>query len=63
MKHAAPLFALTLFAAVVSAVLSPASAADPIYPNGLRVGITPLVGLAPAKTYVGFETSDQGVKC
>jgi hypothetical protein len=26
------------------------------------VGLAPLVGLAPAKTFVGFETSDQGVK-
>jgi hypothetical protein len=62
MKHAAPLFALTLFTALVSAAFGPASAADPIYPPGVRIGLTPLVGLAPSKTYTGFETSDQGVK-
>jgi hypothetical protein len=58
MKHAAPLFAL----AVLSAAFSPAFAADPIFPPGIRVGLAPLVGLAPAKTFTGFETSDQGVK-
>jgi hypothetical protein len=58
MKHIAPLFAL----AVLSATFSSAFAADAIYPRGIRVGLTPLVGLAPAKAFVGFETSDQGVK-
>ena len=62
MKHHAPLFALALFATVLGQALSPALAADPVYPRGIRVGITPLVGLAPAKAFVGFETSDQGVK-
>jgi hypothetical protein len=58
MKHTASLFAL----AVLSATFSSAFAADPIYPRGIRVGLAPLVGLAPAKAFVGFETSDQGVK-
>ena len=62
MKHHAPLFALALFAAAFGQAFSPAWAADPVYPRGIRVGITPLVGLAPAKAFVGFETSDQGVK-
>jgi hypothetical protein len=62
MKHQAPLFALVLFASAIGQVVSPAWAADPVYPRGIRVGITPLVGLAPAKAFVGFETSDQGVK-
>ena len=62
MKHQAPLFALVLFASAIGQFLSPAWAADPVYPRGIRVGITPLVGLAPAKAFVGFETSDQGVK-
>ncbi|MDB5653054.1 MAG: hypothetical protein JWQ94_667 [Tardiphaga sp.] len=62
MKHQAPLFALVLLAAAVGQAFSPALAADPVYPRGIRVGITPLVGLAPAKAFVGFETSDQGVK-
>jgi hypothetical protein len=58
MKHAASLFALT----VLSATFSPAFAADAIYPPGIRIGLAPLVGMAPAKTFTGFETSDQGVK-
>jgi hypothetical protein len=40
----------------------PACAADPVFPPGSRVGVTPLVGLVPAKNFVGFETEDQGVK-
>ena len=62
MKHQAPLFALVLIASAIGQVFSSAQAADPVYPRGIRVGITPLVGLAPAKAFVGFETSDQGVK-
>ncbi|MDB5504867.1 MAG: hypothetical protein JWR89_4769 [Tardiphaga sp.] len=61
MKHIVPLaslFALTLF----SASVGPVFAADPVFPPGVRIGIAPLVGLAPAKTFTGFETSDQGVK-
>jgi hypothetical protein len=61
MKHAAPLFALTMLTAI-SATFSPAFAADPVFPPGVRVGLAPLVGLVPAKTFTGFETSDQGVK-
>jgi hypothetical protein len=41
---------------------APAHAADPVFPPGSRVGMTPLVGLVAAKTFVGFETEDQGVK-
>jgi hypothetical protein len=40
----------------------PAFAADPVFPPGVRIGMTPLVGLAPAKAFVGFETEDQSVK-
>ena len=44
-------------------VASPAAwAADPVFPPGMRVGLTPLVGLSRAKSFVGFETEDQGVK-
>ena len=39
-----------------------AVAADPVFPPGARVGMTPLVGLVPAKSFVGFETEDHGVK-
>jgi hypothetical protein len=48
--------------ALLVATLSPALAADAIFPPGARVGMTPLVGLVPAKTFVGFETDDHGVK-
>ncbi|GAC1623161.1 MAG: hypothetical protein NVS4B4_07960 [Bradyrhizobium sp.] len=41
---------------------APAFAADPVFPPGSRVGMTPLVGLGPAKSFAGFETEDQGVK-
>src|SRR5260370_18377003 len=42
--------------------ICPAFAADPIFPPGMGVGMTPLVGLSRAKTFVGFETEDQSVK-
>lgn len=54
-------FAFVLFGALCGA-LGPAFAADPVFPPGVRVGMTPLVGLVRAKTFVGFETEDQGVK-
>jgi hypothetical protein len=50
--------ALFLFVAAIC----PALAADTVYPPGVRVGVTPLVGLVVAKTFVGFETEDHGVK-
>src|SRR5712675_3255710 len=40
----------------------PAFAADPVFPPGVRVGMTPLVGLSRAKSFVGFETEDESVK-
>lgn len=58
MRHLAPLFALS----VLLATAVPASAADPVYPAGVRIGVTPSVGLEPSKTFTGFQTSDQGVK-
>jgi len=58
MKYLAPLFALT----VLLAGLSPVFAGEAVYPPGVRVGVTPLVGLEPSKTFTGFQTSDQGVK-
>lgn len=58
MKH------IRLFSAVALLVsaICPAFAADPVFPPGVRVGMTPLVGLSRAKTFVGFETEDHGVK-
>jgi hypothetical protein len=52
------LFAVALFAIAAS----PAFAADPVFPPGARVGMVPLVGLVRAKTFIGFETEDKGVK-
>jgi hypothetical protein len=48
--------------ALVIGAASSAFAADPVFPPGARVGMTPLVGLNKAKTFPGFETEDQGVK-
>jgi hypothetical protein len=50
---------LLLAGALVS---GPAGAAEPVFPPGSRVGMTPLAGLVAAKTFVGFETEQQGVK-
>jgi hypothetical protein len=58
MKHIRLFSALVLFVAMIC----PALAADPVFPPGVRVGVTPLVGLIGAKTFVGFETEDHGVK-
>jgi hypothetical protein len=56
------LIRLLSVAALLLAAFSPALAADPTFPPGIRVGMTPLVGLMPAKTFTGFETEDHGVK-
>jgi hypothetical protein len=52
-------FAVALLA---TACCSSAFAGDPVFPPGIRVGVTPLVGLSRAKSFVGFETEDQSVK-
>lgn len=62
MKPIRILSAFAFFLAVVCLDLSPALAADTVFPPGMRVGLTPLVGLSRAKAFVGFETEDQGVK-
>src|SRR4030088_3119423 len=54
--------AAILLVAAICLSFGPALAADPVFPPGMRVGMTPLVGLVPAKTFIGFETEDQGVK-
>jgi hypothetical protein len=56
------LIRLIFAVALLIPAISPALAADPVFPPGIRVGITPLVGLNRAKTFVGFETEDQAVK-
>src|SRR6476660_1158719 len=62
MKPIRLLTAAALFASAICLAFGPAFAADPIFPPGVRVGMTPLVGLSRAKTFVGFETEDQSVK-
>jgi hypothetical protein len=63
MKHIR-LFSAVLFSglALLIAAIGPAFAAEPVFPPGVRVGMVPLVGLAPAKTFAGFESEDQSVK-
>ncbi len=56
-----PLRYFAAVALVVGATCS-ARAADPVFAPGARVGLVPLVGLVKAKSYIGFETEDQGVK-
>ena len=46
----------------LAATMASALAADPVFPPGARVGMTPLVGLVPAKNFSGFTTEDQNVK-
>lgn len=41
---------------------NPSLADDVIYAPGSRIGLVPLIGLNPAKTFPGFETADQRVK-
>jgi hypothetical protein len=48
--------------ALLIAGMCPTFAADAVFPPGIRVGMTPLVGLSPAKTFAGFETEDETVK-
>jgi hypothetical protein len=63
MKLIGRLFAVTLLAAAATCLaFRPAFAVDPVFPPGIRVGMTPLVGLAKAKSFTGFETEDQSVK-
>ena len=54
--------ATALFIAALCLACGPAIAADAVFPPGMRVGLTPLVGLSRAKNFVGFETEDQTVK-
>jgi hypothetical protein len=62
MKITRRLFAVALFAAVSFPAFGPAAAAEPTYPRGMRIGLVPIEGLAPAQSFVGFESADQGVK-
>ena len=57
-----PIRRLLAAALMMMAATNPASAADPVFPPGARVGMVPLIGLNRAKSFIGFETEDQGVK-
>src|SRR5690242_11875225 len=39
-----------------------ASAADPVYPKGLRIGLTPVGDLKPSTRFPGFEDTARGVQ-
>ena len=56
-----PLLTLTALVLLV-AVTRPALADDPTFPPGVRIGLTPLIGLVRAKSFPGFESEDQSVK-
>jgi hypothetical protein len=58
MKHIRILSAVALLVTIIG----PAFAAEAVFPPGSRVGMIPLVGLARAKTFIGFETEDESVK-
>ena len=62
MKHFRLFSALALLVVTMGGAAVSALAADPVFPPGARIGITPLVGLVPAKSFTGFETEDQSVK-
>jgi hypothetical protein len=62
MKPIRLLSAVALFVTAMCLAFRPAFAAEPVFPPGVRVGMTPLVGLSRAKSFVGFETEDKSVK-
>jgi hypothetical protein len=62
MTHIRLCSAVALLVAVFSPAFSPALAAETVFPPGVRVGMTPLVGLVRSKKFAGFETEDGSVK-
>ena len=55
-------FRLLAAIALLAAAMRPALAADAVFPPGVHVGLTPLVGMVKSKTFPGFESEDQTVK-
>jgi hypothetical protein len=51
-----------LLVALATTLVTPAYAADVVYPKGSHVGLVPLEGLNPARGFTGFEDRDAGVK-
>jgi hypothetical protein len=62
MKHIRLLSAVALFVMAIGAAADSALATEPVFPPAARLGMVPLVGLAPAKAFVGFETEDHSVR-
>jgi hypothetical protein len=62
MKRLRLLTAIALLVAATQLAANPALATDAIFPPGVRVGLAPLVGLVPAKTFSGFQSEDQSIK-
>jgi hypothetical protein len=62
MKHIRLFSAFALLVAAFGLASSPAMAADIVFPAGVRVGMTPLVGLVRSKKFAGFEAEDGSVK-
>jgi hypothetical protein len=48
--------------ALLAAAMRPSLAADTIFPQGVRVGLAPLVGLTKSRAFPGFESEDGNVK-
>ncbi|MEA2980660.1 MAG: hypothetical protein QOF09_2483, partial [Alphaproteobacteria bacterium] len=46
---------------VLAALLTPAAAADAVFPVGSRLGLVPPPGLAPATGFLGFEDQQKSV--
>jgi hypothetical protein len=62
MKHIRLFSVFALLVAAFGPASSPAMAADIVFPAGVRVGMTPLVGLVRSKKFAGFEAEDGSVK-
>ncbi len=63
MKHSIRIITAALVFATAGLTLAiPARAADAVYPNGARIGLVPMAGLATATDFVGFVSADQAVK-
>jgi hypothetical protein len=62
MKLIRQLSTIVLLVAAFWPAFHPAYAADPVYPAGVRIGMTPLVGLVPATKFAGFQSEDESVK-
>ena len=48
--------------AVLATAMRPSLAADAMFPQGVRVGLTPFAGLVKSRSFPGFESEDQNVK-